>query len=463
MIQDSLIYNNGDTICAISTAPGIGGIAVIRVSGPDSIANVKKIWKGRDLETVASHTAHFGKVLDADGEMLDECVATVFRNPTSFTGEDVVEVSVHGSKWIQAQLIQSLVAAGCRMALPGEFTRRAFAAGRFDLAQAEAVADVIASSSKASHRLALSQMRGTYSRKIDAMRDELLQLASLLELELDFSEEDVEFASRSRLLELADDLSLQLSRAAASFKSGQAIKDGIPVAIIGNTNAGKSSLLNALVSDDRAIVSDIHGTTRDVIEDTVLIGDYLVRFQDTAGIRETQDPIERMGIERSRMAADTAKLIIYVVDSSSSIEPNSVSSELSELSQSSLIIVANKSDLKNAFNDDEWRNVFTEAKIAHCSALLNQGIEELKVVISNELSENTANTDIIVANARHAQALNDAAESLKSLSTALREGIPTDLAAQDLRQAIYTLSTITGTITTPEILQNIFSNFCIGK
>ncbi len=246
MIQDSLIYNNGDTICAISTAPGIGGIAVIRVSGPDAIANVKKIWKGRDLETVDSHTAHLGKVLDADGEMLDECVATVFRNPTSFTGEDVVEVSVHGSKWIQAQLIQSLIAAGCRMALPGEFTRRAFAAGRFDLAQAEAVADVIASSSKASHRLALSQMRGTYSRKIDAMRDELLQLASLLELELDFSEEDVEFASRSRLLELAEDLSLQLSRAAASFKSGQAIKDGIPVAIIGNTNAGKSSLLNAL-------------------------------------------------------------------------------------------------------------------------------------------------------------------------------------------------------------------------
>ncbi len=319
MIQDSLIYNNGDTICAISTAPGIGGIAVIRVSGPDAIANVKKIWKGRDLETVDSHTAHLGKVLDADGEMLDECVATVFKNPASFTGEDVVEVSVHGSKWIQAQLIQSLIAAGCRMALPGEFTRRAFAAGRFDLAQAEAVADVIASSSKASHRLALSQMRGTYSRKIDAMRDELLQLASLLELELDFSEEDVEFASRSRLLELAEDLSLQLSRAAASFKSGQAIKDGIPVAIIGNTNAGKSSLLNALVSDDRAIVSDIHGTTRDVIEDTVLIGDYLVRFQDTAGIRETQDPIERMGIERSRMAADTAKLIIYVVDSSSKI------------------------------------------------------------------------------------------------------------------------------------------------
>ncbi len=307
-MQDALIYNSDDTICAISTAPGTGGIAVARVSGHNAITIVSKIWKGKNLNDVASHSAHLGIVYDSNGEILDEAVATVFRNPNSFTGEDVVELSIHGSRWIQSQLIQSLITAGCRMALPGEFTRRAFAAGRLDLAQAEAVADVISSSSKAAHRMAMSQMRGAFSKKIDAMRDELVQLASLLELELDFSEEDVEFASRNRLLEIADTLSAQLKRAAASFRAGQAIKDGIPVAIVGNTNAGKSSLLNALVEDDRAIVSDIHGTTRDVVEDTIEIGEYLIRFQDTAGLRQTEDPIEQLGIERSHSVASAANI-----------------------------------------------------------------------------------------------------------------------------------------------------------
>ena len=458
-MQDALIYNSDDTICAISTAPGTGGIAVARVSGHNAITIVSKIWKGKNLNDVASHSAHLGIVYDSNGEILDEAVATVFRNPNSFTGEDVVELSIHGSRWIQSQLIQSLITAGCRMALPGEFTRRAFAAGRLDLAQAEAVADVISSSSKAAHRMAMSQMRGAFSKKIDAMRDELVQLASLLELELDFSEEDVEFASRNRLLEIADTLSAQLKRGAASFRAGQAIKDGIPVAIVGNTNAGKSSLLNALVEDDRAIVSDIHGTTRDVVEDTIEIGEYLIRFQDTAGLRQTEDPIEQLGIERSHSVASAANIVIYVVDSSIASNPEETARELPHID----IIVANKTDLPQQFDSATWQKVYPTATILPCSARNGKGIDTLRQTICDLLRADTSEDDIIVANARHAQSLAEAAANLEALSAALRNGIPTDLAAQDLRAAIHHLSTITGTITTPEILQNIFKNFCIGK
>ena len=458
-MQDALIYNSDDTICAISTAPGTGGIAVARVSGHNAITIVSKIWKGKNLNDVASHSAHLGIVYDSNGEILDEAVATVFRNPNSFTGEDVVELSIHGSRWIQSQLIQSLITAGCRMALPGEFTRRAFAAGRLDLAQAEAVADVISSSSKAAHRMAMSQMRGAFSKKIDAMRDELVQLASLLELELDFSEEDVEFASRNRLLEIADTLSAQLKRAAASFRAGQAIKDGIPVAIVGNTNAGKSSLLNALVEDDRAIVSDIHGTTRDVVEDTIEIGEYLIRFQDTAGLRQTEDPIEQLGIERSHSVASAANIVIYVVDSSIASNPEETARELPHID----IIVANKTDLPQQFDSATWQKVYPTATILPCSARNGKGIDTLRQTICDLLRADTSEDDIIVANARHAQSLAEAAANLEALSAALRNGIPTDLAAQVLRAAIHHLSTITGTITTPEILQNIFKNFCIGK
>jgi len=461
--MNNLIYKQDDTICAISTPPGIGGIAVARVSGKEAFDIVSKIWRGKDLKTLPGHTAHLGKVLDYIGQDLDQAVVTVFRAPASFTGENVVEISVHGSRWIQSQLIQSLIDAGCRMALPGEFTRRAFASGRLDLAQAEAVADMIASSSRAAHRLAMSQMRGTFSKKIDAIRDELLQLASLLELELDFSEEDVEFASRSRLLELSDTLSVRLRQVASSFRAGEAIKDGVPVAIIGKTNAGKSSLLNALVADDRAIVSDIHGTTRDIVEDTVLIGDYLVRFQDTAGLRETEDPIESIGIKRSRNAARNARIVIYVLDSKSDITPSDAITELSGLPQKQLIIVANKIDIADNFYFEEWVKVFPEAKILLCSALNGNGIEDLKGVISQKLAADAEEADIIVTNARHASALTEASESLRIFAEALRQGIPTDLAAQDLRQAIYSLSSITGAITTPEILNNIFEHFCIGK
>ncbi|MDE5632789.1 MAG: 50S ribosome-binding GTPase, partial [Muribaculaceae bacterium] len=278
-----MMNTTNDTICAISTPHGSGGIAVARVSGPDAIQITDKIWKGKTLATVASHTAHLREVLDSKGDILDQAVATVFKSPSSYTSEDTVEISVHGSRWIQRELINSLINAGARLAGRGEFTSRAFAAGRFDLAEAEAVADLIASSSRAAHRIAINQMRGSISRRLDTLRQSLIELASLLELELDFSEEDVEFASRERLLNLASETKAEIERLVGSFNTGAAIKDGIPVAIIGKTNAGKSSLLNALIGDDRAIVSDIHGTTRDIVEDTIEIGDYLVRFQDTAG------------------------------------------------------------------------------------------------------------------------------------------------------------------------------------
>ncbi len=282
---------SNDTICAISTPHGTGGIAVARISGPDAIAITDKIWKGKPLENAPTHTAHLGEIIDTNGEVLDQGVATIFRSPKSYTTEDTVEISVHGSIWIQRELINTLVKAGARIAERGEFTQRAFAAGRFDLAEAEAVADLISSSSRAAHRIAMNQMRGSVSRRLETLRNSLIELASLLELELDFSEEDVEFASRDRLTALAIETKEEIQRLVATFNTGAAIKNGIPIAITGKTNAGKSSLLNALLGDDRAIVSDIHGTTRDIVEDTIEIGDYLVRFQDTAGLRHTDDEI----------------------------------------------------------------------------------------------------------------------------------------------------------------------------
>ncbi|MDE6125702.1 MAG: tRNA uridine-5-carboxymethylaminomethyl(34) synthesis GTPase MnmE, partial [Muribaculaceae bacterium] len=289
------------TICAISTPAGTGGIAVVRVSGPDAIGTVSRLWRGKPLSKCDSHTAHLGQLVDPgrDSEPLDQAVATIFRGPNSFTGEDVVELSVHGSRFVQAELIRLLCGNGARLAEPGEFTRRAFAAGKMDLAQAEAVADVIAANSRAALRIANRQMRGAFSERLATLRDQLLELAALLELELDFSEEDVEFASRNRLRDIAGQILDEIERLRSSFAAGTAIKDGIPVAIAGPTNAGKSSLLNALLNDDRAIVSDIHGTTRDTVEDTMSIGDHLFRFIDTAGIRETYDAIEQAGIRRS--------------------------------------------------------------------------------------------------------------------------------------------------------------------
>ncbi|MDE6582403.1 MAG: tRNA uridine-5-carboxymethylaminomethyl(34) synthesis GTPase MnmE, partial [Duncaniella sp.] len=333
------------TICAISTPPGIGGIAVARISGPRAIAITDTLWHGRPLSQAASHTAHLGTIVDTDGNMLDQAVATIYRSPRSFTGEDTVELSIHGSTYIQRRLIETLISAGCTLAQPGEFTRRAFAAGKMDLAEAEAIADVIASSSRAAHRIAVTQMKGSYSRRLNELRARLLDLAALLELELDFSEEDVEFASRENLRAIARDIHAEVTRLHSSFAAGQAIKDGIPVAIAGATNAGKSSLLNTLIGDDRAIVSDIHGTTRDTIEETLETGDYLFRFIDTAGLRETDDTIERIGIERTRRAIDRAMITLLVVDPASLPDKEIINSMLPSEHKRHMIIAVNKTDL----------------------------------------------------------------------------------------------------------------------
>lgn len=445
---------HNDTICAISTPHGSGGIAVARVSGPDAILITDRIWHGRPLNEAKSHTAHLGDIFDANGEVLDQALATVFKAPASYTSEDTVEISVHGSKWIQKELIHSLTNAGARLAEPGEFTRRAFAAGRFDLAEAEAVADLIASSSRAAHRIALNQMRGSVSKRLDTLRQGLIELASLLELELDFSEEDIVFASREKLLVLALETKKEIEKLISTYRTGAAIKDGIPVAIVGRTNAGKSSLLNALLGDERAIVSDIHGTTRDVIEDTLEIGDYLVRFQDTAGLRQTTDTIEKIGIDRSYKAATTASIVIHVIDSTSETTEND--EYLQTVSPDRIIHVLNKIDLNDTL---------TPENAIPISAKTGKGLDTLREYLLQKIEQiaDRDNSTVMLTNGRHTQALTEASKSLADFIEALCNAIPTDLAAQLLRETLHHLSTVTGTITTPEILQTIFTRFCIGK
>ena len=448
-----------DTICAIATPPGIGGLAVIRISGPDAIAAVAPLWEGCDLTAAKSHTVHLGNLIDnrLDSRVLDQAVATVFRAPRSFTGEDTVELSLHGSSWIQQQALSLLTQpeTGIRLAEPGEFTRRAFANGRIDLPRAEAVADLIAADSQAAHALAISQMRGSFSSELAAMRTQLIEIASLLELELDFSEEDVSFASRSHLLDLATRLRDKVSALAASFDNGNALRQGIPVAIVGNTNVGKSSLLNTLLADDRAIVSNIHGTTRDIVEDTLHIPPYTFRIMDTAGIRNTDDNIESLGIERTLQAAAKARIILHVLDATSSAP-----SPLPTLAPNQHIItVANKTDLPTAAN--------IPPDALAISALTGQGIDTLRQTLVHTITSDLSafQSSTIVTNRRHAQALTQTAAALTRVIASLspQAVTPTDLIAEDLRDALHHLGTITGTITTPDILSTIFSHFCIGK
>lgn len=449
-----------DTICAISTPPGKGGIAVARVSGPRAIQTCSEIWQGLPLDKATTHTSHLGTVLDSTRTPLDQAVATIFRSPHSFTGEDVVELSVHGSKYVQRELIRSLIDAGARLAEPGEFTRRAFTSGKIDLTQAEAIADIIASESRAAHRIASRQMKGQFSDRLRQLRDNLTDMASLLELELDFSEEDVEFASRSRLLDTALAISCELDRLARSFAAGSVIKEGIPVAIIGATNAGKSSLLNALTHDNRAIVSDTHGTTRDIIEDTITIGDYQFRLMDTAGLRRTTDRIENLGIERTLQAARKAAIILLVIDTTAPIIPDIPDTE------ATIIIAINKTDL-NPHPDTSALNIhptLTNAPRIPISASTLYGIDTLTHTIQSIASRTeTTDSDILITNARHYQAITLAKASADRAIASIRSGHTGDLIALDIRDTIHHLSSIIGDISSQDILNTIFSRFCIGK
>lgn len=457
---------NSETICAVSTAPGVGGIAVVRVSGPDAVEICDRIWHGKPLEGVESHTAHLGTIVDPErpDEPLDTAVATVFRAPRSFTGEDVVEISVHGSVWIQRELVNLLIRSGCRVAQAGEFTRRAFTNGRLDLAQAEAVADVIAASSRSSHRLAASQMRGDFSKRIGELRDKLIEIASLLELELDFSEEDVEFASRIHLRELAETLHDRISTLAASFSTGSALKDGVPVAIVGEPNAGKSTLLNQLLHDNRAIVSDIPGTTRDTIEDTMEIDGVLYRFIDTAGIRDTTDSVENLGIERSYAAIGRARIVVWLVtpDTPAGRYEEMRAAILSHLTEGTeLITVINKIDLLETTPATGFGH---DGESIGISAATGENIPRLLEALHRLSGVGlTEGADLIVTNARHYEALVNARDSISRVISGLDSNLSGDFIAQDLRETIHHLSTITGTITTDTLLQTIFSRFCIGK
>lgn len=453
------MYNPDDTICAISSPHGVGGIAVIRVSGPKAIEIVNSLWDGADLRNISSHTAHLGFLYNNERSIpLDQCVAIVYKAPRTFTGQDVVELNIHGSKWLQREMLSVLGKAGCRLALPGEFTRRAVSNGRLDLTQAEGIADLIASSSKASHRMAIRQMRGGVSQKLSLLRDKLIDLSSLLELELDFSEEDVVFADRDKLKTLTEYIVSEIKHLYSSFSNGSAIKDGIPIAIVGATNAGKSSLLNRLLQDERAIVSDIHGTTRDTIEETLEIGDYLFRFIDTAGLRKTNDPIELIGINRSLEVISKASIILKIID----LTQNDISNDIELPQNADVITVYNKVDLVKSEKD-----IIPSTECVYISALTGIGIDRLTDLIVKKaqmLDETREDNDsVMITNLRQAQALEKALESINALINGLDSQLETDLLAQHLRETIYHLSTLTGTITTPDILNTIFSRFCIGK
>lgn len=452
----------GTTICAISTAPGVGGIATARISGPDALKIVDSIWKGKPLSDATTHTAHLGTLFDpATGEALDTAVATIFLAPRSFTGETVVELTVHGSRWIQRELINLLIRRGATMAERGEFTRRAVANGKMDLAEAEAVADMIAASSRAAQRIAMSHMRGHYSANLERLRTNLLELSALVELELDFSEEDVEFADREKLLALAGEIKTQVDALASSFATGRAIKEGIPVAIVGATNAGKSTLLNRLLGEDKAIVSDIHGTTRDTIEDTVELSGTLFRFIDTAGLRATPDPIESIGIDRALQSARSAAVVIWVIDPT---DPRDLAETWGEIKANTagdtpIIAVINKSDA-GARCPTLPSSLSATISI---SALHDTTLNPLTETLISLAAPADLTPELTVTNTRHYEALLRASDAISRAIDGLRLALPGDLLAQDLRETARHLAAITSPLTTPDLLTHIFTHFCIGK
>ena len=457
------------TICAIATAPG-GAIGVIRVSGPEAIAITNQIFhpfKGESLLNRKGHSLTFGNIVSKDNEIIDEVLVSLFRAPHSYTGEDSTEISCHGSAYILHRVLQELLQAGCSLAAPGEYTQRAFLNGKMDLSQAEAVADLIASSSAASHRMAMNQMRGGFSRELALLREKLLHITSLMELELDFSDhEDLEFADRSELKSLAQHIQQTIRKLVQSFSVGNALKNGVPVAIVGETNAGKSTLLNALLNEERAIVSDVHGTTRDVIEDVMNLGGINFRFIDTAGIRDTTDEIESLGIERSFSKMEQADIVLWVIDAKEAQAQYEKLSEtiLQHCADKKLMIILNKVDL---LPEDAAVQlpVSEDIEVYRMSAKQKAGLTDLEEHLVAAASVPEINSsDIIVSNARHHEALRLALESIDRVLVAMDMNLSGDLVSQDLRECLFHLAEITGgEVTTDEVLGNIFKNFCVGK
>ena len=445
-----------DTICALATAPG-GAIGIIRISGPQALEILSRVFT-KDVSAAPANTIHYGHIKNG-AEIVDEVMASLFRAPHSYTGEDSVEISCHGSRYILNKVLNLLIAEGCRQAGPGEFTQRAYLNGKMDLSQAEAVADLIASTNQATHKIAMSQLRGHFSSKLAQLREQLLKLTSLLELELDFSDhEDLEFADRSELMELTKTIDNHITHLSNSFETGQAIKQGIPVAIVGKTNVGKSTLLNRLLKDDRAIVSDVHGTTRDTIEDTIDIKGITFRFIDTAGIRQTQDEVEQIGITRTYAAIDKARIVLWLIDSEPSTKE--INDILQRTDNKKLIVIKNKVDKTD---NDSYNSL--KLPFISISAKFGKGIEELEQAIYEAADIPTlTENDIIVTNARHYEALVRAHEHIQRVIDGLQMQLSGDLLSEDLRLTLDTLAEITGGQITPnEVLGNIFKNFCVGK
>jgi len=457
-----------DTIVALATPSGAGAVAIVRVSGPDAIdvvANVFESIKNKDLRKQKTHTLHLGYIKDGD-KIIDQVLVSLFKGTNSYTGEPTVEISCHGSAFIQQQIIQLLLRKGCRMATAGEFTMRSFLNGKMDLSQAEAVADLIASDNEASHQIAMQQMRGGFSIEISKLREELLNFASLIELELDFSEEDVEFADRTAFRDLVSRIQFVLKRLIDSFAVGNVIKNGIPVAIVGEPNVGKSTLLNALLNEERAIVSAIAGTTRDTIEDELVIDGIGFRFIDTAGIRETKDVVESIGIQKTFEKIEQAQLVLFLVENSRAKDLEGLKREIEEIKNKyplkALLVIMNKMDL---LSETEISNLTSNiSNLILISAKQKVGIEELKGQLLGLVNTGALrNNETIITNTRHYDSLIKALEEIQKVQYGLDTNIPADLMAIDIRQALFFFGEITGQVTNDELLGNIFANFCIGK
>lgn len=479
-----MIHTSDETICALATPPGSSAIAVIRVSGRDTFSICGRTFTARnsdfDISRADSHTIHLGMIRDGK-ELIDEVLLSVFRNPNSYTGEDAVEISCHGSDYIQQKIINLLIREGARMAQPGEFTLRAFLNGKFDLSQAEAVADLIAASSKTAHDLALNQMRGGFSKKIKEMRQKLVDFTSLIELELDFSEEDVQFADRSQLKSLLSDLSIEISKLIKSFSLGNVLKKGIPVAIVGKPNVGKSTLLNAILNEEKAIVSEIPGTTRDAIEDTIIIEHHAFRFVDTAGLRHSTDKIETIGIEKTYQKIDQSKVILYVFDVSATtyeeivetmadfrqhLGQRSAVSGRQELTgykegEKKFILIGNKTDLME--ESPHHLGKMLDLDCVFVSAKRKENIHLIADKLLEAIKDFHITDSSVISNVRHYEALSKTLESINSVMKGLEERLSGDLLTVDIHTALHHLGSITGEVTTDEILGNIFGKFCIGK